>query len=221
MLVPNNAFPPLATVPANLAGLAGFVALTAARQRGIISELVTHGATAAFNHMALNLFISNLCPTLRDELLKARPVTLYAAFQQAITLEQLSVEPKRATLPAISVTVSTEEATPVQPNPTDSLDDLDRQIDALHLKRRNLQQRSSNRSSNQHPPFQSSASNRYATRDTVCHYCKKAGHYQIYCRSRKLDNAPCVRTSNQASTRPPGNGPAIHTFAIFQLLPLL
>jgi hypothetical protein len=43
--------------------------------------------------MALNLFVSNLRPSLRDELLKTLPNTLYAAFQQAILLERLAVEP--------------------------------------------------------------------------------------------------------------------------------
>ena len=67
--------------------------------------LVRHEATAAFNHMALNLFVSNLKPAIRDELLKTNPATLYEAFQQAIQLERLAADPKRVTVHAMPVEV--------------------------------------------------------------------------------------------------------------------
>ena len=217
-LVPGLAFPlPNPVWPQVFIDVGGFAALPVADRAAAATALVAHGATQAFNHMALNLFISNLRPALRDELLKALPNTLYAAFQQAIMLERLAVEPKRTTLPAMPVeaTPTSNDLIPAVPDPKDDLGALDAQIDALNIKRRQIQQRgnknapssasrSSNNSNNQPARF---ANRPPATKDTICHYCKKPGHYQIDCRSCQRNNAPCVRTAPPAAARPPGPGP--------------
>jgi hypothetical protein len=214
-LVPGNAFPMPATIwPQAFTDVAAFMNIPVADRAAAAVALVTHGATQAFNHMALNLFISNLRPTLRDELLKTPPANLYAAFQQAITLERLAVEPRRPTLPAMPVEVTPDpviSSTPLAPLPN-SVEDLTEQIDALNFKRRQLQQRGQQRSSSTHAASSTqpaSGTRRYAnrppaSRDTICHYCKKPGHYQIDCRSRQRANAPCVRTSAPSGGRPSG-----------------
>jgi hypothetical protein len=211
-LIPGHAFPPPAQPwPQEFRDIAAFGNIPVATRAQAALDLVAHGATQAFNHIALNLFISNLRPALRDELLKQPPATLYAAFQRALTLERLAVEPKRPNLPAMPVDTSEVAApTPAPPSSTasDTLDDLDKQIDALNLKRRNMQQRQGQRSGPSRAPGQLSNSNRFtnrppASRDTICHYCKKPGHYQIDCRSRIRANAPLVRTS-----APPRSGPS-------------
>ena len=49
--------------------------------------LVHHGATAAFNNVAFHLFISNLRPLLRQEILKSSPTSLSDTFQKAKEVE--------------------------------------------------------------------------------------------------------------------------------------
>jgi hypothetical protein len=140
-LVPGNAFPLPATIwPDTFTGVDAFMAITAANRTAAANALVAHGATSAFNHMALNLFISNLRPALRDELLKLQPDNLYNAFQQAIQLERLAVDHKRATLPAMPVEATSDPSAPPVPAATDdsSPDDLDKEIDALNFKLRSL-----------------------------------------------------------------------------------
>jgi hypothetical protein len=215
-LVPGTAFPLPATVwPDAFTGVDAFMAITTANRTAAANALVAHGATSAFNHMALNLFISNLRPALRDELLKLQPDNLYNAFQQAIQLERLAVDPKRATLPAMPVEATSDPPAPSVPAATDdsSPDDLDKEIDALNFKLRSLKARRDQRqgqprngSNNLSRSGRSNGSSGRppATRDTVCHYCNKKGHYQIDCRSRKRDGAPPVRTSGYAGpSRPP------------------
>jgi hypothetical protein len=216
-LIPGLAFPlPDPAWPQAFTDIGAFAALPQATRDAAAATLVRHGATSAFNHMALNLFISNLKPSLRDELLKSLPNTLYAAFQQAIMLERLAVEPKRSTLPAMPVdtTPTTDTPIPATTDPADTVDALDAQIDALNTKRRQLQQRgnqrassSSNRSSSNNNAPARFANRPPATRDTICHYCKKPGHYQIDCRTRQRNNAQCVRTAPPAGHRPSGPGP--------------
>ena len=210
-LVTNGVFPlPAVVWPDAVNNVPEFVALPVAVRADAASRLVKHGADAAFNHMALNLFISNLRPALRDELLKLQPATLYDAFQQAVQLERIAVEPKRTTLPAMPVeaepTATPAAAPPATPDT--NVDDLDQQIDALSFKLRTLKQRrgprpASSRPSNGNssgPNRSSGPSNRPpANRDTVCHYCHKKGHYQVDCHSRRRDNAPMVRTSGYPS----------------------
>ncbi len=82
-LVPGSAFPLPATIWLEaFTDVNAFIAITAANRTAAANTLIAHGATSAFNHMALNLFVSNLCPALHDELLKLQPDNLYNAFQQ-------------------------------------------------------------------------------------------------------------------------------------------
>jgi hypothetical protein len=84
------AFPlPDPPFPVEFTNVPGFAALAVPVRAAAAQSLVTFGAASAFNHIALNLFISNLRPSLRDELLKTPPDTLYGAFEAASQLERL------------------------------------------------------------------------------------------------------------------------------------
>ena len=54
--------------------------------------LVHHGATAAFNNVAFHLFISNLQPSLSNEILELKPKSLSEAFQKAKEVEHFKAE---------------------------------------------------------------------------------------------------------------------------------
>jgi hypothetical protein len=156
--------------------------------------------------MALNLFISNLRPALRDELMKNNPPTLYEAFQQAIQLERLAADPKRTTVHAMPVEVTPAGSEIPATAPAADSADLDGEIDALNFKLRALQrkrnggrrpdQRNNNNNSGSRPRPQSGRST--ATRESVCWYCNKNGHFQDVCRSRLRDGAPEAKRSGNS-----------------------
>ena len=213
-LIPLGAFPiPATPWPAAFTEVDEFVAIPVADRAAAAQYLVRHGATAAFNHMALNLFVSNLKPAIRDELLKTNPATLYEAFQQAIQLERLAADPKRVTVHAMAV-----EAAPTPPSTpaiatTNDDEDIDAEINALNFKLRSLKNKRDGGRRNEHrpsgqnanrPPRQAQRST--ATRDSVCYYCKKLGHFQDVCRSRLRDGAPTVRPPQAQSGQRPAAG---------------
>ncbi len=97
------AFPlPDPLFPVEFTNVPGFAALAVPVRAAAAQALVTFGAASAFNHIALNLFVSNLRPSLGDELLKTPPATLYGAFETASQLERLQENPIRPTLAQLS-----------------------------------------------------------------------------------------------------------------------
>jgi hypothetical protein len=112
--------------------VAAFAALAVPVRAAAAQPFVTYGATAAFNHIALNLFVSNLRPSLRDELLKSPPATLYEAFESASQLKHLQENPKKPTVAAMPVKGSSSSTVSAIPEDTDpTADGLDKEIDAL------------------------------------------------------------------------------------------
>jgi hypothetical protein len=201
--LPAVAYPPVMTeIPA-------FAALLPAAKNAAAAALITHGATYAFNHMALNLFISNLRPILRDELLKAFPASLYEAFHQASALEKIHMDPKK---PDAAFMTPVDAPPPVTPPPDDShADDIDIKIDALNSRikqlhachtqpfRPNANNSAPRQSGGASQPFRSrppqqrsGAPRRAANKDDQCRYCLKMGHFQRECFSRRRENAPMV-----------------------------
>jgi hypothetical protein len=59
------------------------------------------GITTALNHVAIQLFVAGLKPSIRDEMMKNMPVLLWDAFQQAITLEKIHT-PLKANTPMVN-----------------------------------------------------------------------------------------------------------------------
>jgi hypothetical protein len=108
-------------------------------------------------------------------------------------------------MPVEVTPTSTEQATV----PAFNADDVDAEIDALNFKLRSLKnkrdggrrtdQRSSGSGANRNARAQPRST---ATRDSVCFYCKKLGHFQDVCRSRLRDGAPTVRPPTAAGPRP-------------------
>ncbi|MGV0982821.1 MAG: hypothetical protein ACOYB0_10720, partial [Polynucleobacter sp.] len=209
-LVPNGAFPlPNPVWTAEVLAVGAFMAIDVAHRATAAANLVAHGATAAFNHFALNLFVSNLRPGLRDELLKTPPANLYAAFQTALQLERIQTDPKKIpTTSAMPVSGTPVEAAATMPADTDAdADQLDQEIDAMNFKLKNLKLRREQRFSSQRgrpqqnrQPPRSGGSGRQPQQRSgqvdksswKCRYCQKLGHGQFECFSRRRDNAPQV-----------------------------
>ena len=78
------AFPlPDPPFPVDFTNVPGFAALVVPVCAATAQALVTFSAASAFNHIALNLLVSNLRPSLRDELLKTpRPLLIVPQFLQ-------------------------------------------------------------------------------------------------------------------------------------------
>jgi hypothetical protein len=96
-MTPANFAAPAAPFPAEFLAIQAFVAVGAAVKRDCVNTLVKTGATQAFNFIGLHLFIAGLKPYLREEIMKAPPADLYAAFQAASALEKIHTEPRKST----------------------------------------------------------------------------------------------------------------------------
>jgi hypothetical protein len=198
------AFPlPDPPFPVEFTNVPGFAALAVPVQAAAAQALVTFGATSAFNHIALNLFVSNLRPSFRDELLKTPPATLYGAFEAASQLERLQETPKRPTAAAMPVE-GAPSSTSVSAIPADAdtaADGLVKEIDALNFHLKALKNRrysarppTSGRQHQQQQPRSGQPSRSTPARDPSfkCRYCKKLGHGQYKCNSRRAAGAPMV-----------------------------
>jgi hypothetical protein len=195
------AFPlPDPPFPVEFTNVPGFAALAVPVRAAAAQSLVTFGAASAFNHIALNLFISNLRPSLRDELLKTPPDTLYGAFEAASQLERLQETPKRPT--AAAMVIDGAPSSPASTVPADadaSADGLDKEIDALNFRLKALKNRrtstrppTSGRPQQQQQQQQRQRSTPVRDPNFKCRYCKKLGHGQYECNSRRAAGAPMV-----------------------------
>ena len=72
--------PAAAAYPAEVVGLAGYAALAADVKTNGIAALINTGITTAMNHIGLQLFVAGLRSSIRDELMKNMPDSLWAAF---------------------------------------------------------------------------------------------------------------------------------------------
>jgi hypothetical protein len=197
------AFPlPDPPFPVEFTNVPGFAALAVPVCAAAAQALVTFGAASAFNHIALNLFFSNLRPSLRYELLKTPLATLYGAFEAASQLEHLQETPKRPT--ATAMTVDGASSSPASAFPADadaSADGLDQEIDALNFWLKALKNRRTSarpptsgcqQQQQQQPPSGPPRSTPVRDPNFKCRYCKKLGHGQYECKSRRAAGAPMV-----------------------------
>ena len=56
----------------------------------------TQGITNCMNHVGLQIFVANIKPAIRTDLLKNMPATLVDAYAEALTLERAATEPKKS-----------------------------------------------------------------------------------------------------------------------------
>ena len=75
-------------------GLAGWAGVTAAQKATQLQAAADKVIWATYNHLGVQLFISNLKPALRDELMKAPPTDLNTAIKAARQLEKIHTKPE-------------------------------------------------------------------------------------------------------------------------------
>jgi|688.fasta_scaffold60083_1 hypothetical protein len=159
-----------------------------------------------YNHLGVQLFISNLKPVFRDEMLKAPPTDLNAAIKQARQLEKINSKPENA---AAAVSAIQHEA-------AGGSDDVDAEIAALSaqfqalLKKRNGGNGRGGRGASNGDRGARGGRGRGAPRGgatpngaasyNVCRYCKKPGHLQKVCNSRIKAGAPQVDAKGKPYT---------------------
>lgn len=179
---------------------AAFAALNAdLKQRGA-QNFQNRGLTNAFNHVGLQIFVANMKPNIRSELMKTMPATLFEAYQAALTLERVFTEPKKPSNFVSVQAISTEE----------TMDDLEVQMAAIQTRMYNASRgqfrgrggrggfrgsrggRGGAQQQPQQQPHQQQQQQSGTGDYNKCRYCKQFGHIQKFCQARLRANAPMV-----------------------------
>ena len=174
--------PAAAAYPAEVVALAGYAALAANVRADGIATLINIGITTAMNHIGLQLFVAGLRSSIRDELMKNMPASLWEAFQSAMALEKITSTP-RAT--AAVNQVSTEQP--------ESEGEMELEIDAVRAQLKRLEyRRNSGRPNSSGKTGGGTGTGKYDPKAVICRCCKKKGHMQEVCYTRINKNLPCV-----------------------------
>ena len=192
-------------------GVAQFMGLDVADRAAQVVRIMKGGQTRAFNHMALTLFISNLRPSLRDEMLKNPPADLPSAFDKALEIEMIQADnAHKVTQPMMPVTAA---AAPAPDAPVDEAE-IESQIAALQTKLRRFNNKPAAARPNTYNNGNATGNSNFgngnnkwrippnpAAKGKKCRYCHKLNHFQKDCMSRKRANAPEVGPDGRPYTR--------------------
>ena len=163
-----------------------------------VRTFIAAGATEAdikaegINDMALffkhQLFLAGVKDSLRDRVLEAGKADLQESLKFARELEAIQNDRKRSTkIAALKAIMPPQEAAAIFWDELESED-----IDQIAAVRRQ-QPRSSNQT--QARSSGPARSNGPCNPNIVCRYCKKKGHMQRECNSRRRDRAPMVNAN--------------------------
>ena len=207
--------------PEALRNVAAFNGLNADLKQQAAETFQSRGITNALNHVGLQIFVANMKPAIRGELMKEMPATLYEAYQQALTLEKVFTEPKK---PSNFVSVQAVSA-------DETMEDLETQMAAIQTRMFNAARgqfrgrggrggfrgnRGGRGGGQQQQPQQQQ---QQQTGDyNKCRYCKQFGHIQKFCQIRIRAGAPMVdkngkpyakvnSVENQEAVQPNGAAP--------------
>ena len=192
-----------------LRALAGFNDVAAAVKAKQLQDVADQMVWNSFDHLGIQLFVSNLKPIIRDELMKTPPATLNATIKMARSLEKIHAKSDHAHAAVSEVQQHSQQ--PQHPNNAENAS-LDAEIEALSaqfqalLKRRNGNG-NGNRPARGNGQVQRGQRGRgrggrggNATGYNVCRYCKKPGHLQKVCNSRIKAGAPEVDAQGKPYT---------------------
>lgn len=197
------------TWAAEIRGLAGFNDVAAAIKAKQLQDVADQMVWNSFDHLGIQLFVSNLKPVIRDELMKTPPATLNATIKMARSLEKIHAKSDHS-----HAAVSEVQHQSQQPQHHNNADNnlLDAEIEALSaqfqalLKRRNGNG-NGNKMARGNGQAQRGQRGRgrggrggNSTGYNVCRYCKKPGHLQKVCNSRIKAGAPEVDAQGKPYT---------------------
>ena len=174
-----------AAYPAEVVALAGYAGLAANVRNDGIAALINSGITTAMNHIGLQLFVAGLRSSIRDELMKNMPDSLWAAFQAAMAMEKITSTPKASAFAAVNQ-VSAEQP--------ESEGEIELEIDAVRAQLKRLEYRKNSGRPNTSGRTGGGTGNtgKYDPKSVVCRCCNKKGHMQEVCYTRIKKNLPCV-----------------------------
>lgn len=170
---------------ADILALEGWGAAPEASKNATAGAYMRTGATSAFNHVALQLFIANLRPNLREELMKNIPETLYDAFTMAQDMEKILTEPKKP-----GTFLSVQEV-----NVMENEEELMLELAAVQTRVQNFRGRGQTRGRGGRGGGGRGGGGQAQgqTGDyNKCRYCSLFGHIQKFCHKRIAAKAPMV-----------------------------
>ncbi len=189
-----------------ITALAGWGGVAAAIKTTQLQNAANRVIWNTYNHLGVQLFISNLKPVFRDEMLKAPPTDLNAAIKQARQLEKIVLKPENT---SASVSELQQESTGHHDNVDAEIAALSAQFQALIKKRNGANGRGGRGAANGNrggrggrgrgAPRGGGAANGNSSYN-VCRYCKKPGHLQKVCNSRIKAGAPQVDLNGKPYT---------------------
>ena len=205
-LAPANLPAPAAPYPDEIRALAGWDGVADAIKTRCIQALLQAGAQDAYNRVGMQLFIAGLKPTLRVELMKSNPANMREAFDAVIDAEKISAEPQKQKGAAILAGVSKEQESDAdseydadedneEGEESAAISALSAKLKALKKKAGGKKKKQANKQSNGSNGFNGqkrSDGARGGSKVGSCRYCKKEGHFQAECYSRKAAGAPMV-----------------------------
>jgi hypothetical protein len=156
------------------------------------AEVKAEGISDAFKFIKHQLFLAGLKDGIRDKVLEATKDTFTESVKVARNLETIQNDHKRLNqINAIKNDMEEEKAKEIV---WDNLsDDQLAQLAAIRFGRNNrYNKKGSNNGNNRNNQGNNSRSMPLRNPNTECRYCKKKGHLQKDCFSRKRDQAPMV-----------------------------
>ena len=189
-----------------ITALAGWGAVPAAIKTTQLQNAANRVIWNTYNHLGVQLFISNLKPVFRDEMLKAPPTDLSTAIKQARQLEKIVLKPENT---SASVSAIQQEAMGGHDDVDAEIAALSAQFQALLKKRNGANGKGGRGAANGNrggrggrgrgAPRGGGAANGSGSYN-VCRYCKKPGHLQKVCNSRIKAGAPQVDAAGKPYT---------------------
>ena len=181
-----------------------------------VQKLVDHGAQRIYDLLALNIFVSNLRPSLRDEVNRQSPKTLNDAFEMAMEAEKAQYDPRKSFTQPMMPISPTDENTTTDADTEDSLQaELDEltnshagRVDAIKRKMSKFRRPGGATSQQKGRPTAPPGAipKNPAHKSMKCRFCGLLGHVQFDCYKRRKANAPMVGADGKPYTpKPVGN----------------
>ena len=216
-----------------------FMALPIADQVEQLQHLITHGAQRVYDHMALNIFVSNHRPSIREEVIRQSPKMLNDAFEMAMEAEKAQYDSRKtASLPMMPVEpyhrsdTNNDNEDALQAELEELTNDSSPRIEAIKKKlskfRRPPTGGTTFQQSRQHAAPSTSIPANPAQKNMKCCYCNKKGHIQYDCYNCRRNNAPMIgaggkpytpRSNNSVTVNPRSDQVVVNPITYLQTAP--